>query len=112
MRLLHLTPSHRIAPGCLEVNSGVGLRPMGKRDWRGPVCAVAVPAVLVGCARSSVEAANLTPCEKEFRAKKAKYLSHRAIATTQGRPLGAPNIACGFSVQWGTKSDAVSAALR
>jgi hypothetical protein len=57
-------------------------------------------------------AAKLVGCEKTFRANKATYLPHRAIATTQGRSLAAPNIACGFSVQLGTKREAISEALR
>src|SRR5690349_14968809 len=53
-----------------------------------------------------------TPCEREFLSKKAIYLPHRATATTLGRPLSAPQIACGFSGQWATKTQAINEALR
>jgi len=91
---------------------------MGRADRWGLVSAVVTAAVLCVLMTPTpltprvAAAEKLVECPKKFRGFKAKYLPHRAIATTQGRPLSAQPVACGFSGHWGTKAKAISEALR
>jgi hypothetical protein len=60
----------------------------------------------------SIDASAKAPfCQREYARLSKIAVLHRAVATTNGKSLGAPNIACGFSGQ-DTKQQAIRGALK
>jgi len=73
------------------------------------VLAIATASFLI-IAPELGEARKLQPCEKDHAKWKTRQ-THKAVATSGGRPLAAPGTACGFSYGYPSKSAAISRAL-